>query len=78
MKADNVFIQHLEGGFRCAIGDLDTAKMVTTMEKAKTVIGTPLFIAPEVLESRNENVYTPKADGTYLLLAFLLFCWIDS
>jgi len=62
LKPDNVFIQQLEDGFRCAIGDLDTAKMVTTMEKAKTVIGTPTFIAPEVLESMNETAYTPKVD----------------
>lgn len=62
LKPDNVFIQQLEDGFRCAIGDLDTAKMVSTMEKAKTVIGTPTFIAPEVLESMNETAYTPKVD----------------
>ena len=66
LKSENIFIQETEGGIVCAIGDLDTAKIISSSSKAKTVIGTPAFIAPEVLESMNENVYTSKVDSTYL------------
>ena len=66
-----------------AIGDLDTAKVLTAQAKAKTVIGkfaalsikiytisnhynslgTPVFMAPEVLTSKNETEYTSKVDS---------------
>jgi sterile alpha motif and leucine zipper containing kinase AZK len=44
-----------------AIGDFDTAKD-TFASEAKSVIGTPSFIAPEVLEAKGGNAYTEKCD----------------
>lgn len=47
------------------IGDLDSAKMLTRRAAASTVIGTPAFMAPEVLTSEGEIIYDFSADGTY-------------
>lgn len=63
MKSDNIFIQDQLRDFVCAIGDLDTAKTISSKSKARTVIGTPAFIAPEVLTSENETAYSSKADS---------------
>ena len=63
LKSDNIFYLQLESSRLFAIGDLDTAKAVSSSDKARTVIGTPSFIAPEVLESNNETPYTPKVDS---------------
>lgn len=46
-----------------AIGDFDTAKKVSTGRHAKTLVGTPPYMAPEVLLSNNTDAYTFKADG---------------
>ena len=45
-----------------AIGDFDTAKRVTTVNQAKTILGTPGYIAPEVLKSNEAGGYSFKAD----------------
>lgn len=64
MKSDNIFIQKINSkDMICAIGDLDTAKITSSKSKARTVIGTPAFIAPEVLTSANETAYSSKADS---------------
>jgi serine/threonine protein kinase len=66
LKSDNIFYLQLETKERVfAIGDLDTAKAVTSRNRAKTVIGTTSFTAPEVLESQNETSYSTKADSEF-------------
>lgn len=65
LKSENIFIQ-VEGlDLNCAIGDLDTAKVLSRTSKAKTIIGTPSFIAPEVLTSGNQTAYSSKADSKF-------------
>ena len=63
LKAENIFILQLASEKPVyVIGDLDSAKM-TLSEKAQTTIGTPCFMAPEVLGSGHKESYTAKADG---------------
>ena len=47
-----------------ALGDLDSGKLVTKRSRACSIIGTPSFMAPEVLSSENRTEYTEKVDGT--------------
>jgi serine/threonine protein kinase len=44
-----------------AIADFDTAKVVSRSSQAKTTIGTPSYMAPEVFSS-NQQPYDYKAD----------------
>ena len=67
LKAENIFVlQILNEKPLFVIGDLDTAKR-TLSEKAYSTIGTPCFIAPEVLTS-NEAGYTNKVDSKCFVL----------
>jgi serine/threonine kinase 3 len=57
IKAGNILL-NLEGD--CKLADFGvSAELVTTMAKRKTVIGTPYWMAPEVLQSQE---YDGKAD----------------
>ena len=66
LKAENIFVtinEHKEIA-RCAVGDFDTAKKLNKDTVARTCIGTPSFIAPEVLTARERaGDYNFKADG---------------
>ena len=63
MKSENIFVSEVANEKPVfLIGDFDTSKR-TSSEKAKTTIGTPCFIAPEVFCSDNTTSYTSKADG---------------
>ena len=65
MKSDNIFVVELANQKpRFVIGDLSASKK-TISDKAHTTIGTPCFIAPEVLASEKGG-YTNKADGKEL------------
>ena len=50
-----------ESSLRFVLADLGEAKVIRKYEKAKTITGTPGWIAPEVLESNNDH-YTFAAD----------------
>lgn len=62
LKSDNIFVLKNESGSiqTLVIGDLDTAKKIGGSQQAITLIGTPAFIAPEVLEC--ESAYSFSAD----------------
>lgn len=45
------------------IADFDTAKSLTDAKNAVTTVGTPGYIAPEVLHSRGHTPYSLKSDG---------------
>lgn len=64
MKPDNVLatMDAHDEVQTLAISDFDTAKTVTKSQQAKTVIGTPSYMAPEVLSSQNRDLYGYKAD----------------
>eukprot|EP01122_Echinamoeba_exundans_P001021 TRINITY_DN1096_c0_g1_i3.p2 TRINITY_DN1096_c0_g1~~TRINITY_DN1096_c0_g1_i3.p2 ORF type:complete len:464 (-),score=52.45 TRINITY_DN1096_c0_g1_i3:2149-3540(-) len=64
MKPDNVLatLDAHDEVQTLAISDFDTAKTVTKSQQAKTVIGTPSYMAPEVISSQNRDLYGYKAD----------------
>ena len=51
LKSDNIFVEFGRSGevVRLVIGDFDTAKRISLHGQPKTVIGTPGFMAPEIL-----------------------------
>lgn len=65
LKSDNIFILMNEKGeiLKCAIGDFDTAKQVNSKsEQAKTVLGTPAWMAPEVMDAKELGSYSFSCD----------------
>ena len=72
MKSDNIFVTLTPSRTinRLAIGDFDTSKELRGSTVAKTIIGTPSFIAPEVLNARTNGGYTFKADGFIIYFDF--------
>jgi len=61
LKTDNIFItKDGMGNFQCAvIGDMDAARRLMHGSKAQTVVGTPGYMAPEILRS---NTYSYPCD----------------
>eukprot|EP01102_Stenamoeba_stenopodia_P010732 TRINITY_DN3261_c0_g7_i1.p1 TRINITY_DN3261_c0_g7~~TRINITY_DN3261_c0_g7_i1.p1 ORF type:complete len:451 (-),score=125.75 TRINITY_DN3261_c0_g7_i1:102-1454(-) len=64
LKSDNIFVMLNERKeiMRLAIGDFDTAKKINSKNIAKTVLGTPQWMAPEVLNANEEGQYNFSAD----------------
>jgi len=64
LKTDNIFVTLNERKEinQLAIGDFDTAKKVGKSGYAKTILGTPGYIAPEVLRANETSGYSFKAD----------------
>eukprot|EP00027_Filamoeba_sp_ATCC50430_P018876 CAMPEP_0168578504 /NCGR_PEP_ID=MMETSP0413-20121227/21368_1 /TAXON_ID=136452 /ORGANISM="Filamoeba nolandi, Strain NC-AS-23-1" /LENGTH=350 /DNA_ID=CAMNT_0008612355 /DNA_START=1 /DNA_END=1050 /DNA_ORIENTATION=+ len=64
LKSDNVFVTlNMTGDVEClSIGDFDTAKLVSNLNVAKTIIGTPGYIAPEILKGKNKTEYSFAVD----------------
>jgi len=61
LKSDNIFVLYGERKEiqLCAIGDFDTAKQVSN---TKTVLGTPSWMAPEVMAASSEEGYSFPCD----------------
>lgn len=57
IKPDNLFM--LNAGKTIKVGDFGLAKMLTSNEFAKTYVGTPYYMSPEVLM---DNPYSPVCD----------------
>lgn len=58
LKAQNIFVMKSDNSIR--LGDFGVARILDyTAAKAKTQVGTPYYIAPEILKARS---YTNKAD----------------
>ncbi|CAL8266737.1 unnamed protein product [Lota lota] len=54
IKAQNIFLT--SGGNRAKLGDFGIARMLNnTMELARTCVGTPYYLSPEICESRPYN-----------------------
>jgi len=64
LKPGNIFVQlgQRDEILKCVIGDFDTAKKVSVKNKAVTIIGTPAFMAPEVLTAGEHGSYDFSAD----------------
>ncbi|XP_045910734.1 serine/threonine-protein kinase Nek5-like isoform X2 [Micropterus dolomieu] len=54
IKAQNIFLT--SGGMKAKLGDFGIARMLNnTMELARTCVGTPYYLSPEICESRPYN-----------------------
>ncbi|XP_050928900.1 LOW QUALITY PROTEIN: serine/threonine-protein kinase Nek5-like, partial [Lates calcarifer] len=54
IKAQNIFLT--DGGMKAKLGDFGIARMLNnTMELARTCVGTPYYLSPEICESRPYN-----------------------
>uniref|UniRef100_A0AAY4D614 non-specific serine/threonine protein kinase n=1 Tax=Denticeps clupeoides TaxID=299321 RepID=A0AAY4D614_9TELE len=54
IKAQNIFLS--EGGTKAKLGDFGIAKMLkNTMELARTCVGTPYYLSPEICENQPYN-----------------------
>ncbi|XP_043086438.1 serine/threonine-protein kinase Nek5 isoform X2 [Puntigrus tetrazona] len=54
IKAQNVFLT--QGGLKVKLGDFGIARMLnSTMELARTCVGTPYYLSPEICENRPYN-----------------------
>jgi len=65
LKSDNIFVVFNEKGeiLQCAIGDFDTAKQINSKaDAAKTVLGTPAWMAPEVMDAKALGSYSFACD----------------
>ena len=72
LKSDNIFVLYGERKEvkNCAIGDFDTAKRVGFKESAKTVLGTPSWMAPEVMNAHQLGSYSFPCDGMLIFIVF--------
>ncbi|XP_039673294.1 serine/threonine-protein kinase Nek5 [Perca fluviatilis] len=62
IKAQNIFLTN--GGTKAKLGDFGIARMLNnTMELARTCVGTPYYLSPEICESRpyNNKTYVQPA-----------------
>jgi len=64
LKSDNIFVDLDSRGQvqLLIIGDFDTAKKISRKNTAKTILGTPAFMAPEVFSSKALGGYDYAAD----------------
>ncbi|XP_056144870.1 serine/threonine-protein kinase Nek5 [Lampris incognitus] len=54
IKSQNIFLT--QGGMKAKLGDFGIARMLNnTMELARTCVGTPFYLSPEICESRPYN-----------------------
>jgi len=66
LKSDNIFVMKDTHGeiSRLIIGDFDTAKRINIDQNVlpKTIIGTPCYMAPEVINAQTAGSYSFQAD----------------
>lgn len=77
IKPENILLATKDVNTLIKISDFGLSKLVSDGSNLRTVCGTPLFIAPEVLESNGQtDVYTDKSD--IWSLGVLLFFALDG
>ncbi|XP_071383407.1 serine/threonine-protein kinase Nek5-like [Centroberyx affinis] len=65
IKAQNIFLT--DGGMKAKLGDFGIARMLNnTMELARTCVGTPYYLSPEICESRPYNNKTSVLKRPFL------------
>ncbi|OMJ28890.1 putative myosin light chain kinase [Smittium culicis] len=61
IKPENILLSGYEG-LDVKLADFGLAKIVGEQSFMKTLCGTPMYVAPEVLKSRSGRVYSNKVD----------------
>ncbi|XP_005751988.1 serine/threonine-protein kinase Nek5 [Pundamilia nyererei] len=69
IKAQNIFLTN--GGMKAKLGDFGIARMLNnTMELARTCVGTPYYLSPEICENRpyNNKTYVMQEEFSHTVL----------
>jgi len=69
IKSQNIFIEEVEYPQPrniYIIGDFDSATFFSKSNPPTDTVGTPAFMAPEIINSNNESIYNVSADGRFL------------
>lgn len=73
IKPDNILLQSDEEDTLVKVSDFGLSKFVQKDSVMKTLCGTPLYVAPEVLKTMGKGSYTKKVD--VWSLGVVLFTW---
>lgn len=72
-QPENVLLESKEEHSRVKISDFGLSKYVGEASFMKTVCGTPMYLAPEVLRANGKHSYGPEVDVWSLGVIF--FIW---
>ena len=73
MKPDNILLENENEEVLLKISDFGLSKFVNQDSVMRTLCGTPLYVAPEVLLTGGRGTYTQKVD--IWSLGVVLFTW---
>lgn len=62
LKPDNILLETAESETLIKISDFGLSKLVQNNSALRTLCGTPLYVAPEILQTQGRGVYTKKVD----------------
>lgn len=62
LKPDNILLESTDDETRIRISDFGLSKLVGNESVMRTLCGTPLYVAPEVLKTNGLGTYTRKVD----------------
>ncbi|XP_031624193.1 ovarian-specific serine/threonine-protein kinase Lok-like [Contarinia nasturtii] len=62
LKPDNILLASSEENTLLKISDFGLSKLVKNNSELRTLCGTPMYVAPEILETKGEGTYTEKVD----------------
>lgn len=73
LKPDNILLSSSEEETLVKVSDFGLSKLVEKDTIMKTLCGTPLYVAPEILETKGHGAYSKKVD--VWSLGVVLFTW---
>lgn len=62
LKPDNILLETNDSETLIKISDFGLSKLVQNNSALRTLCGTPLYVAPEILQTQGRGVYTEKVD----------------
>ena len=75
LKPENILISGDNGGLEVKITDFGLSRVVDEGSFMRTMVGTPAYVAPEVLDSRGSAGYTPAVDLWSLgVITYVMLC----
>lgn len=73
LKPDNILLNSSDEETLVKVSDFGLSKLVEKDTIMKTLCGTPLYVAPEILETKGHGAYSRKVD--IWSLGVVLFTW---